>query len=131
MLACPSPLLFSCRGALCFLLSLAFSLTSPNTCIIHLHDFLQHLCSLWHALGHPPSCSPQVPAPVGSCVPRSCHQPVGGISPPSQTPTASSRIQLSTEHAESHFHHKNTHVLPQSHTVVGTAWPERSRQLSP
>lgn len=61
----------------------------------------------------------------------SYHQPVGGISSPSQTPTAASKIQLSAELAESHFHHKNAPVLPESRAVIGTAWPERSRQLSP
>lgn len=87
--------------------------------------------------GVPPSWSPQVPAralAVGGRLPpvgASYHQPVGGISPPSQTPTAASKIQLSAELAESHFHHKNAHVLPESRAVIGTAWPERSRQLSP
>lgn len=61
----------------------------------------------------------------------SYHQLVRGISPSSQTPTAASKIQLSAELAESRFHHKTTHVLPESCTVIGTAWPERSRQLSP
>lgn len=74
------------------------------------------------------------PGRVGGWLPpteASYHQPVGGISSPSQTPTAASKIQLSAELAESHFHHKNAPVLPESRTVIGTAWPERSRQLSP
>lgn len=83
--------------------------------------------------------------PTGTCTSAGCspgggqllavevgyHQLVGSISPLSQTPMAASNIQLSAELAESRFHHKTTCVLPESHTVIGMAWPERSRQLSP
>ena len=103
---------------------------------ISLHSF-SALCPLRNAASLGPiATSPRTgtACSLGGRLPpteASYHQPVGGISPPSQTPTAASKIQLSAERAESHFHHKNARVLPESHTVIGTAWPERSRQLSP
>lgn len=100
---------------------------------------MSSLLSVWFVLQHPPT-----PFPTGTRIgaghspgtwlppaDTSYHQPVGGISPPSQTPTAASKIQLSAELAESYFHRKNTQVLPEIRAVIGTAWPERSRQLSP
>lgn len=45
-------------------------------------------------------------------VEASYHQPVGGISPPCQAPSAVSRIQLSSELAESHFHHEALMCFP-------------------
>lgn len=45
-------------------------------------------------------------------VEASYHQLVGGISPPCQAPSAVSRIQLSSELAESHFHHETLMCFP-------------------
>lgn len=105
--------------------------------IIHSHLFSQYLCASYCSAALPRTWSP-LPAlaaahGAGEAASRGGQLPSAGRWYFASVSGTIGRLQDPAEFRTCWvtFSPWSTDVLPESHTVIGTAWPERSRQFSP